>query len=517
MTIALDGQIFLVEVTAAIDSLGTTQTFYFCGGAGGFTTAPTDTPANQYYEPRLLQPADFTRPMFSDVTTAGQSTVTWGTLDLENIDGGLDSLMNYSFDNRLIRILVGDPLSAYSTFNVVMQCTVALAQFSYKMLSFTLRDLQAALDLQLITHLYGGTNILPAGVDGTSDIAGTPVPRLYGSVLNIQPVCVNTSALVYQIHDGAINGISNVYDSGVALTVGVAYGSLAALLAASTTSGQYDTYLGGGYFKLGATPAGQLTCDCYRGAAVANRTPAQLVNLIVKDMGFTNGQINQTDLTSLDLIASYDCGVWVNDTSTALTIIDKIIASCGAYVGFDNLSMFRIAQLQSPSGVAVISLDTTNIKDIDLVATNDAQNGIPICGVNVTYAVNNNVQTSGLAGSVSAARRTILALPYLTTSVTNSSVKNQYLSSQVMQRDTVLISSADAISEGNRLQALYGVQRYPFQATVKLDTLTINNLNLNSVVLVTIPRFNLNAGKLLRLIQIEADYANTTAILTLWG
>lgn len=514
--ISLDGQIFLVELTGCIDSTGDTKTFYFCGGSGGFTTSPTDTPANQFYDPRLLQPADFTRPMFSDITTAGQSTVTWGTMNLENIDGGLDYLMAYAFDNRPVRILVGDPLAPYSSFNVVMECTVQLMQYGYTNIQITLRDLCAALNLQLITHLYGGTNSLPNGVDGTTDIINNPVPRLYGTALNFSPICVNTSQLTYQIHDGSINAVLNVYDQGAALTAGNDYATATLLNAASTTAGSFDTCLAGGYFKLGSSPVGPVTCDANTGATIANRTPAQLIKNIATDMGF-GSSVNTSDVLALDAVASFECGIWVSDTSTGLDIIDTIAMCCGAYVGFDNNSSMRMAQLQAPSGSPVLTLDFSQIKDIDLVPTNDAQNGIPVYGVQVTYAVNNTTQTTGLAGSVSAARKTILALPYLTASFINTSIKTQYLSSQLMVRNTCLISATDAQNEATRLFNLYSVQRYAYQLTVKLDTTVIDALNLNGVVLVTLNRFSMNNGKLLRMIQIEADYASTTAILTLWG
>ena len=108
--------------------------------------------------------------------------------------------------------------------------------------------------------------MLPDGVEGVEDdLKGKPKPRCYGECLNVSPPWVNTSKLIFQVHDGLIEDIVTVYDKGVALTKGDPIGSLATLLTTTPTAGEWDYYLGsasdGAYFRLGSSPAGLITAD----------------------------------------------------------------------------------------------------------------------------------------------------------------------------------------------------------------------------------------------------------------
>ena len=46
--------IYLVEIVAAIDAAGTTTTLRYCSQP--YTTKPSDTPANTYYDDRIVNP-----------------------------------------------------------------------------------------------------------------------------------------------------------------------------------------------------------------------------------------------------------------------------------------------------------------------------------------------------------------------------------------------------------------------------------------------------------------------------
>ena len=67
-------------------------------------------------------------------------------------------------------------------------------------ITFQCRDALHALDINLLTTKYAGTNAMPAGVEGTTDdIGGTPKPVLLGTCKNVTPKQVNTSKKIYQI------------------------------------------------------------------------------------------------------------------------------------------------------------------------------------------------------------------------------------------------------------------------------------------------------------------------------
>jgi hypothetical protein len=507
--------IYLVEVDCAVDAVGTVNTLYF--SSGNYVTQPTDTPASTAYLPRLTQPGSLTRMMYQDATTGGQSQVAYGTCELENVDGELDYVLGYSLDKRKLRLLVGDPSQPYSTFTVAQRLTMQQAEITYKSLSIILRDRQLELDMLLCRHRYGGTNVLPAGKDGTADIAGAAVPRLYGTALNFAPILCNTSLLIYQVHDGAIATVSNVYDCGVALTRGPDYTSAAAVESIAPAAGQYCVYPAGGYFRLGSTPAGQITCDASQGATAANRTCAQILQQIAIDMGLTAADISAADVVALDALNSAECGVWVQDDSTGLNIMDAVAPSIGAYFGFDRLGMLRMGRLDIPSGAPVATFSLESVKDIDRVRSNDNNNGIPAYSVTLTYARNYTTQTSGVAGSVTPARALVIGQPSLNAVAQDLTIPVKYQWSPAMTRDTLLIHQADAQAESARVLSIFGVARNFYTVNVKLDQPTIAALDLGVVVGVQVNRFGMNNGKLVRVLGIEADYASNSATVTVWG
>ena len=84
-------------------------------------------------------------------------------LVMVNIDGGLDSLVDYGFDGRAISIKLGTMRPFQSpVWTTILQGTMARADFSWSQLTISLRDRQAELDKPLQTTVYAGSNSLPS-------------------------------------------------------------------------------------------------------------------------------------------------------------------------------------------------------------------------------------------------------------------------------------------------------------------------------------------------------------------
>ena len=81
--------IFVAEITAAIDSSGTTQTFYITSG-NGFVTKPSDTPSDTSVYPRLIDPGTYRRELFSGGKTFGAVVPSYGSVTIANADGLFD-------------------------------------------------------------------------------------------------------------------------------------------------------------------------------------------------------------------------------------------------------------------------------------------------------------------------------------------------------------------------------------------------------------------------------------------
>ena len=508
--------IYLVEVVAATDSAGTTTTLRFA--SDNYVTGPAESPANTYYDPRVKTPADITRNLFSNNATGGVSRIGYGVVELANVDGGLDYMLGYGYGGRALTIKIGEEGDAYSSFTTILAGTMEQVEFSFQTVTILVRDKLAVLDLPLQKTEYGGTNALPAGVDGTDDLKGQKKPLLYGTVYNISPPMVNTSRLIYQVSDILVNDISSVYDRGVALTKGSDYTDMNDMMNNIPSASNFRILKTstGSYFRLGSSPAGQITCDAVQGAASSDRTVAQLLKAIAIRGGVSSGDIYAADVTALDTANSAVVGVWVFGDESGIAVMDEVAQSVGAWYGYDAAGQFRMGRFEAASGAADIEINSDNILEIESQRTQDNDKGVPSYKVILSYKRNYTTQDTDLAGSVTNDRRSFLRYQYQAVSATDASIQLQFLYAAEINRNTLLIDSTAAGTEATRLLNLYKVRRRIYQVRIALDV-TEHLPDLNDVANLTIARFGLDSGKLLRIIGISSNYATNRATLTLWG
>lgn len=518
--------IYLAEVTAAINSAGATTVLRYSSGVGyAHPSAPG------FYEPRITQPANLTRSMWGTGTTSGSVSVGFGEFSLANIDGALDALADYGFDGRSFVLMIGDDRAAYSSFETVLTGTMETALFSLEEVTLRLRDKLALFDLRPASpNRYGGTNVLPAGLDGTpDDLGGRPKPKVYGTVYNVSPPSVNTSRLVYQVNDGAVQGIPAVYDSGAALTVGATYSSQADMETNSPAASGYRVWLAGGMFRLGSSPAGQVTADVVQGAAGSDRTAAQILEALATGPGaLPGGDVSSTDITALDVAQNAEIGLWIDDDRSTLSAMETVANAVGVWFGFDRSGQLRMGRLASPSGTPAVTLrsftltepattSTADIVDVEKLTSEDAGRGIPPYQVTIRYNRNWTQQANGLAGSVADSRRAFLAQAYRTSVATDTATLSKHPLSPTMQRDTLLLGQAAADAEAARLLALYGVRRDRLRVRVRLDGTLVAVVDLGAVVDLILPRFGYATGRHFVVTGMLYDAANDLAELELWG
>jgi len=509
-----DETLYLVEATASTDAAGTTATLRYANR--GYTTEPGDVPANTNYLPDIAPDGTgtITRELFSGDKTSGASRIGFGEIQLINTDGHLDALLGFSFSSRPLLVKTGVPGQAFNTLQTVLKATVSQVELTKRRVSIIIKDRQYELDRQHQRTVFAGNNALPAGVEGAADLKGKPKPYLLGRAFNIAPPLVNTSRLIYQVADGGLTSVDAVYDGGVPLTAGATYATLADLQATAPAAGQYRVFRAGGYFRLGSAPVFQITCDATNGANAADRTTAQTLRNLALYAGITGGDISAADVTALDAASSAEVGIWFADERTTLQAMDEVAASAGAFFGFDRLGFLRLGQFAAPSGTPVLTINQINGFDLEKVANPDGQ---PTYRVTVNHTKYQTVQTSGLSGSVSAVNRSQLAQEYRSVTTQDTTVLTQYLAAGELMRDTLLVTEAAATTEAARLLALYKVRRDVFKVTVRLTAAALLALDLNAVVTLQWNRFGLAAGRLMRVIGGEFDYAKNRATLTLWG
>lgn len=497
--------VYLIEIVAATDSAGTTTTLYF--STEGFVTSSSDTPANKYFEPYVKQPALMNR----EISATGQSNVGYGEIVLTNIDGALDYLIDYGFDGRSVTIRHGS--GAYpSNFTTVLVGTMEQPEFRWNEVSIKIRDRQDELaSKQLQTTKYAGTNSLPNGLEGVAgDIKGRPKPILYGQVFNITPVFVNTSRLIFQVNDGAVNSVDAVYDRGVSLTKGADYTDQTDMETNAPSAGYFRAWPSGGYFRLGSSLAGVITADVTQGAAASNRTVAQIMKSIAIDLGgVSSGDVDSGDVTALDTANSSVVGVYVDSETDISSVLDELSSSVGAWWGFDSLGKFRMARLAIPSGTAVESFTESEIIDID------RSGEIPSYSIKLKYKKFYTVQDSDLAGSVTNVRRSELKNEFREVISTDSAVLTKHLLASEREFVTLLVDATAAQTEADRLLDIYGLRQDYFE--IRSRDVTIQyDIELGDVVDITVSRFGLSSGELFRVVGIESDLKRNEYKLRLW-
>jgi hypothetical protein len=503
------------EITAAIDAAGTLSTFYVSDD--GFTSAPTDTPADKSFTARIVELPTIALNAYSDGRTGGATKLGTGRIGLANVDGGLDSWANYSFDGRPFVARTGLKTAAYPAgFNVLLAGTMESVDVTSDRVTVELRDKQFVLDRSIrATALYGGTNALPAGLDGVpTDIKGRARPKAYGQVLGVSPPMVNTSRYILEM--GICLTVDALRSNGVVLTQGAAYVSQVDMETNAPAAGQYRVWAAGGYLRLGSFAGEQITVDLSQGTNAAARTVAQILKQLALDAGVSAGDISAADVTALDALNSSVVGVWVSGASdTYLQTMDAIAASVGAFYGFDWAGVLRMGRLSAPTGAsAVLTVNEWDLlREVERRAPRD--NGVPIWSATVNYAKNWTVQTTGLAGATTATDRGSAGQEYRGEPATDSSIKTQWLMAGVTEVNTLLIQQAAAATEAARLLALYKVKRDIFEVTINIDKFTSSGVRMMDEVLCILPRFGMSAGRYFRLIGTAID--DRTVTLSLWG
>jgi len=173
----------------------------------GYKTAAGDPDGRQYYAPRLTGEPEIEHSI--PATRAGGAAVSgWGDLEFANGDGGLDAWPYHAWDGRRLVVRFGAPAWEYADFRIILDGVVSHCEVvDDNKLRLHVRDRRYLLDGKVQSEL------IKSGPQ-----AGRPIPLCYGEVYNLSPAPIDPGKLEYQVHDGQIQSIDKVYDSGVELT-----------------------------------------------------------------------------------------------------------------------------------------------------------------------------------------------------------------------------------------------------------------------------------------------------------
>lgn len=211
-------------------------------------------------------------------------------------------------------------------------------------LSLSLAMDEEPLEAKVLFNEYAGTT----GAEGTADLKGKPKPWAFGRCINVEPVFIDKIDNVYQVSAyGPVQAIPAVYERGASFGASVGdFASYAALVAADIPEGRWGTCLAQGMFRLGAPPAGVITCDVDgdNAGGFLRRTGA-IIQEIAGRLGVPLS-VNAASLSALDAAVPRDVNVYLTQQTTLLDLARRMAAPCNAVAGLaldGRLIMPRIA------------------------------------------------------------------------------------------------------------------------------------------------------------------------------
>ena len=133
---------YVVTIDAKKISTNEDAKFYFSGGRG-FTSSPSSSPSNTFFDPRMSQPLIARRDMFDKATTYGAVASGIGEIRFVNTDGGMDNLVtDYATNGREAIVYAGDEDSDSfpSSYSIVQKARVNLVTSTDRELTISLLD-----------------------------------------------------------------------------------------------------------------------------------------------------------------------------------------------------------------------------------------------------------------------------------------------------------------------------------------------------------------------------------------
>lgn len=476
------------EMGFSSDDAGVTggvQTLRF--SSHGYISHASDSPAYTHYDQRI-RPGVLVERSTVDGQGLGGLTRVYAQLELDNADGALDTLLaNYSIGGRRARILVGRPGDALADFGVEFSGVALTPVIAQQSVRIALSDGSRKLERIANETAYAGTG----GVEGGSDLKGKRKPRCYGKVYNVSPPLVDSANLIYQVHDGAINDVPQAYDRGVALTK----------VAGAPAAGQYQVDTTAGTLKLGATPAGTVTCNVEgdaSGSGYTTRIADIVKRILLNQAGLATTEVDSTSFDNLNGAAGGAVGIWLGTEPRACAeVVRELLVGVGAWGGFSRSGAFTVGVLDSPVGVTpsgeLTDREIVSVTRLPLPSEVDPVVWRVVVGYQKNYTVQND-----FAAAVTAAQRTFAAEPMRTAKQENATIQSRHLHAlELGPLPGLYVNESDASAEATRLLNLWGSVRGMYE--VKTRPLALNR-DIGQVVTLRHPRHGFASGRAARVV-----------------
>lgn len=499
-----------------------------------FISRPTDTPSDTPFWGTIQKALRLDRSIING-DGFGAVTSGWGELELLNTEGDYDDLIaQYGVDGRSVTVRVGEEGTAYSTFVTLYEGTAAGWHVEEDVLRVSIRDNAYMIEKPACSSVYAGTGNL----EGLDDLKGKRKPRCFGEVSNVAPplISMTPAQLVYQVNDGPIEAVSAVYDRGVSLTSAGDFATSALLLAATTgasgsgamiEAGEYGTCLAAGIFKLGGSPAGQVTCNVKgdkRGGQYVDDTVG-IVRRLLATVTDTNPVPNESSFITVQALQPAVVGYWmgIDEQATTADAIADLMSGIGGWGGFRRNGTFEIGLFRGPSSTPSAIYDRIDIIEIAREQLPDAYSPPP-WRYRVAWGRNWTVQTDltidPTATNGITAERAAFVQEQFRTVTTDAAAGRLIRTNHPRAQDPEVVGAffrdqSAAQAEADRRLALFGSSsRSLYRIVIKSHPFVHE---IGETISVSFPRWDLKQGRNLVIVSLTEDTDQNQVELRAWG
>ena len=486
--------IFVAEITVCTDAAGTTATYYFSSGRG-WSTKATDTPANTFIEPRLIDAGSYRREMWSSDALFGPVRSSFGNVRLANGDGGLDAWCGYAVDGRAIKVYMGseEGLAYPSGYTLVYEARMLTASFDVQGVDLVLRDRMVELEKPILQSTFAGTG----GLEGPASMAKVPIPRAYGDCFLLPVVLIDSSKNIYLVAENQTGSVGQgVYEAGIGMTLGANYADTTSLQSTAPAAGTARWFVGGPtYVRFGTTPVGsiQVTGGSFKTSAGASGTVAHLA--AEAGISGATGTLN-------------DCEIYVDDPGTTyLEVMSREARTRPGWFGFDRTMSFVAEPITDPSGGSPVG--TITHWDVESVRRQPPPGiEIPIWRVAMRGRQNYATREGLAAGAADPVRQEF----YSAATDSDATVKTKHPRAGELALDCGGYNSGGAAAYLD----LHGIERDTLEVIAGLTTERVA-YDLGDVVTFKHPRFGLSGGKKYLMTAVEVQCKAERIGWQLWG
>jgi hypothetical protein len=458
----------LIEVD--VRSAGVEMTRYLSNR--GYTSGPTDVPANQHYLAVVNGGCKTSETLPID----GTAGMAFGDAEIDNLDGSLDAWLADVWANRGFRMYVGDMRWPRADFRKVFDgLTADLDSRGREVWNLKARDKLQRLNTAVTQTKLGGASVN----------ADRLIPLLFGECHNIEPLLIDKALLKYQVHNGPIERIIEVRDNGVPVA--------------------FTPDLATGTFTLSAASVGVITCSAQgdKAAGVYANTVSKIAQRLATGFGtdpFAGGDLDAANLTAFDAANAQPVGIYLTDVANVLDIVQQLAGSVCAQVTMSTTGLLRLLKITLPLPGA-----STAVTAVNMIARSLKPSQRPSVqpAVKIGYCRNWTVQTS-LQTGIPAEHKALFSQEWLTKTARDAGVAAIYKKTQEPEpRNTHLLVGADATALSAAQLALWGVQRNGFSYDALADLLLEE---LGGYQTITHARFGFGAGQGGQILAVDRDW-----------